>query len=128
MDKNTDGSIDFQVNGIVYRFEKSNYEDHYRKHPKVKDEKCLQEIESAIRDPDVKTQGPKTSSQFNFYKVMSYSESKGGPRYVRYWKVVVFYNNKNFARIATCFDSSAPNFYVVNNLEKILWKKPNSQI
>ncbi len=125
MTENPNGSIDFCKNKLIYRFEKFNYEKHIEKRPRISEE--LGKIEDTILNPDAITAGPRTRKQRNFYKVLSYDDN-GGIRYVTFWKIITFRESATLARIATCIYSSSPNYYVINSKEKIVWKKPNSQI
>lgn len=128
MTTNDDGSIDFtNGEGVIFRFEKTNYDKHVKKRPKLRHGRFLAEVEKTIKDPDVITEDPKIKNKKCLYKVISYQEGRN-VRYVYCWKIPVFYESKNLAKIATCIDKYSPNFYVVNPLEKIVCKKQNSQI
>lgn len=124
MKEDSTGFIDFFRDKTTYRFEKLNYEKHVEKRPRISEE--LGKIEDTIFNPDIITAGPKRK-QKNFYKVLFYNDNSR-IRYVTFWKVITFRENTTLARIATCIYSSSPNYYVINSKEKIIWKKPNSQI
>ncbi|OGD30904.1 hypothetical protein A2833_03160 [Candidatus Azambacteria bacterium RIFCSPHIGHO2_01_FULL_44_55] len=125
---NADGSIDFLRGKQTYRFEKQNYDRHAKKRPKILHQKFLNEIETTITDPDCITVGSQLNKE-NFYRVVYFDDIRG-TRFLTFWKIPVFYHNKNFAVIATAIEKNAPNFYAINPLEnrKVPWRKTNSQI
>ncbi len=127
IEKKKDGSIDFKKDKTTFRFKAKNFEKHLKKRPQIGEKRFQQEIADTLESHDCITQRPKVKGNKIFYKVMSYQDTPKA-RYVTFWKIPVFYKNKNFAEIATCILKHSPNYYAINPDEKIIWKKPNSQI
>lgn len=112
-----------------YKFKKDNYESHCLKHY-ISGEESLEYIENAIKQSDCITVG-KNKNQKNYYLVVNFQKDKKSIS-VRVYKVICyknFENNKKIIyRIATVFDWWSPNYNVINPLEEVIWKKPNSLI
>ncbi len=121
--KNKNEPIDFIVDGIIFRFEKKNYEKHVLKRPRIAE--GLARIKETLNDPDCITKGP--GVQETYYKVFNYRDEKA-TRYITYWKIPVYYKGIKLRIIATAIYTTSPNFYAIHELEKTIWKKPNSQI
>jgi hypothetical protein len=124
-----DGSIVFKNKNKEYIFEKQNYETHCKRHPRIKTEKGLKEVDETICSPECITWGPKIKCKENFYRTYEYKMS-GNKRTVRYWKVIIFKDQDGKNTIATAFDDWSFDFYILHYLEKnnIIWKDSSSSI
>lgn len=112
----------------VYLWTKKSYEDHYNQYRHdIAFPEGLKKIDLTIRYPDCITTG-KQVGQKNFYKVFTKHTSRQAIS-VWYYKVVCFRDKKrNFYFIATAFNSTTVNYLVVNQLERVKWRKKNSLI
>lgn len=115
----------------VYIFNKDNYNKHCLKH-NISGEEGLKHIEETFKDPDCITIG-NGRDQKNYYKVVNYQKNKNSISVsVCFYKSICYKKKikgkKIFYKIATVLDSWSPNYQVVNNLEKEIWKKISSLI
>lgn len=130
MEKDRDGNLFFLADRSDgarerYIFTKNNYNSHSLRH-NISGEESLRHIEGAIQNPDCITEG-KTDKQKNYYLVVN-SQNKKSCIAVKTYKVICHKKGQAFYVIATVIDSWSSNYQVINKLENIIWKKPNSLI
>jgi hypothetical protein len=120
-DKNNGDLVFINKKKEKFYWNYKNYTEHCQKH-NITGEKNLDEIDKTLENPDCITEGPKPKQE-TFYCVVKHQKFKNSIS-VFVWRVVCFKRSKNYI-IATAFSFWSSNYRVINDLEKIIWKKTN---
>jgi len=131
METQPDGSFRFHEEGKpIFIFNKKNYDSHCSKHPLLKEDWFLNEVEKTMLYPDVITQGLLKKIRI-YYRVRKSHNAKYNI-WVNIVRVpVVFHHNKEGKTI--CFIKSVHDRWgfsdqIIHPIEKRIWENPKSLI
>lgn len=126
-----DGALEcIGKDGILFRFEKDNYDRHCAKHLYLYNKSSLSKIESTLVDPDTITKGPSSDikkrgkvrkiwDKRTYYKIIGHG--RGGMIYV--CKVPLFVSSEKVYIIKTALLSWTPSIWYVNQNETVEWER-----
>ena len=115
-----DGSLKFTgKDEKVFIFERKNYDEHCIKHPSLKLEYYLEDMQRVLATPHCITEGPQKGRN-TYYGVLR----NIGITQLHVLKIPVFAHQKVYF-VASAYDFWTSPTNVIHYLEKVVWKEVN---